>query len=65
MLILTRRIGECLVLTGDIEIEVLHINGNQCRLGIRAPRSVQIDRKEIWLKKLAEVAPVLSAPQAD
>jgi carbon storage regulator len=53
MLVLTRKIGE-IVWVGDVCVTVLEISGHKVRLGINAPRSVQIDRDEIRQRKLAQ-----------
>ena len=50
MLILTRRIGEKLVIDKDIKITVLGVRGNQVRLGVDAPREVSVNREEIQKK---------------
>ncbi|NIB39763.1 carbon storage regulator CsrA [Pseudomaricurvus alkylphenolicus] len=47
MLILTRRIGETLMIGDDIEVTVLGVKGNQVRLGIKAPKNVRVNREEI------------------
>ena len=47
MLILTRRSGEALNIGGDVEITVLEVSGDHVRLGIQAPRQVQVLRKEL------------------
>jgi carbon storage regulator len=47
MLILTRRIGETLMIGDDIEVTVLGVKGNQVRLGIKAPKDVRVNREEI------------------
>ena len=47
MLILTRRPGETIKIGDDIEVTVLHIKGNQVRIGLKAPRDVRIVREEI------------------
>lgn len=47
MLILTRRIGETLMIGDDIELTVLGVKGNQVRLGIKAPKDVRVNREEI------------------
>jgi carbon storage regulator len=47
MLVIRRRVGETLVIGNDVEVEVLESGGSQVKLGIRAPRSVGVVRKEI------------------
>jgi len=53
MLILTRKIGESIVLDGGIKIMVTGIDGNQIRIGVDAPKDVKVYREEI-LEKLKE-----------
>ena len=48
MLILTRRIGESVMIGDDIKITVLGVKGNQVRLGIEAPQDVSVYREEIY-----------------
>ncbi|MBF0188662.1 MAG: carbon storage regulator CsrA [Magnetococcales bacterium] len=50
MLILTRRVGESLNIGDDIKITLLGIKGNQVRIGIDAPRDVEVHREEIYDK---------------
>lgn len=50
MLILTRRIGERIVINDDIEVIMLGVNGCQVKVGIIAPKKVSVHRKEIWIK---------------
>ena len=50
MLALTRKPGESIVIGNDIEIKILEINGDQVKLGIEAPRSIPIHRKEIYIQ---------------
>jgi carbon storage regulator len=47
MLIIRRRVGESLVIQSDVEVEVLEITGSQVKLGIRAPKTVPVMRKEM------------------
>ena len=48
MLILTRRIGETLMVGDEVTITVLGVKGNQVRLGVNAPRDVAVHREEIY-----------------
>lgn len=48
MLILTRKVGETICIGEDVEITTLGIKGNQVRMGISAPKSVSVHRKEIY-----------------
>jgi len=58
MLVLSRRIGESLILNDDVKIAVLGIKGNQVRLGVNAPKEVTVHREEIYLKiKREELIP--------
>ena len=47
MLVIRRRVGETLLIGEDVEVEVLESVGSQVKLGIRAPRSIGVVRKEI------------------
>jgi carbon storage regulator len=49
MLVLTRKTKESIMLNDDIEITVVSIDGDQVKLGINAPKNVEIHRKEIYL----------------
>lgn len=50
MLILTRRIGETVMIGNDITVTILSVKGNQVRLGINAPKDVSVHREEIYMK---------------
>jgi len=52
MLILTRRIGESLVIGDEVGVKVLGVKGGQVRLGVEAPRDVAIHREEIMRRRL-------------
>jgi len=54
MLILTRRLGESLVIGNDVTVTVLGVKGNQVRIGIKAPKDVQVHREEIYNRILQE-----------
>ena len=48
MLILTRRVGETLMIGDDVAVTVLGVKGNQVRIGVKAPRDVTVHREEIY-----------------
>jgi carbon storage regulator len=55
MLILTRRVGESLMVGDDVTITVLGVKGNQVRVGVKAPKEVAVHREEI-LNRIEEAA---------
>jgi len=48
MLILTRRVGETVMIGSDVTVTVLGVKGNQVRIGVNAPRDVAVHREEIF-----------------
>ncbi|EPU4842603.1 carbon storage regulator CsrA [Pseudomonas aeruginosa] len=48
MLILTRRVGETLMVGDDVTVTVLGVKGNQARIGVNAPKEVAVHREEIY-----------------
>jgi carbon storage regulator len=57
MLVLTRKPGEKIVIGDNVVLEVLEIQGNRVRLGIKAPQGVTILRQELLVAKAAAPAP--------
>ena len=54
MLILSRKSKQSIVIGEDIKVTVLQINGGNVRLGIAAPKSIKVDRQEIYMRRKAE-----------
>lgn len=50
MLVLTRKIGESIQIGEDIEITISSIKGDQVKIGINAPKNIEINRKEIYIE---------------
>ena len=65
MLILTRRVGETVVIGEEISVTVLGVKGNQIRLGINAPRDVSVHRQEIFDRIQNEVHAAKEADSND
>ena len=64
MLILTRRVGESLLIGDDVTITVLGVKGNQVRIGVNAPRNVAVHREEV-LNRPAPDKPAQASPKSD
>lgn len=56
MLILTRRVGESLIIGDNIVINILGVKGNQIRIGVNAPKEISVHREEIYIRIQAEKA---------
>jgi carbon storage regulator len=56
MLILTRRVGESLMIGDEITVTVVDIKGNQIRLGIQAPKEIPVHREEVYVRLHEEKA---------
>jgi carbon storage regulator len=63
MLILTRRVGETLMIGDEVTVTVLGVKGNQVRIGINAPRDVSVHREEIYERIKREQAEGIERPQ--
>ena len=54
MLVLTRHCGGQIVIADDVVVTVVAIEGNKIRLGIEAPKSIRVDRKEVHDRRVSE-----------
>mgnify|MGYP003494069874 CR=1 FL=1 len=57
MLILTRRVGETLMVGDEVTVTVLGVKGNQVRIGVNAPKDVAVHREEIYQRIQQEETP--------
>ena len=48
MLILTRKVGESLLIGDDVSITILYVRGNQVKIGVKAPKEISVHREEIY-----------------
>lgn len=65
MLILTRRIGETLMVGDEVSLTVLGVKGNQVRIGVNAPKHIAVHREEIYQRIQRENAPGGDTPPSD
>ena len=56
MLILTRRVGETVMIGDKVTVTVLSVNGNQVRIGVSAPKDIEVHREEVYERVQAERA---------
>ena len=63
MLVLTRRSGESIVIGDDVEVTILGIDGQKVRVGVQAPSSVPVHRREIYLEIHMGEAPATPAAE--
>jgi carbon storage regulator len=64
MLILTRRVGESVMIGDEVTVTVLGVKGNQVRLGVNAPRHVAVHREEIY-QRIADEQPAAEPEASD
>jgi carbon storage regulator len=67
MLILTRRVGETVMIGEEVTVTVLGVKGNQVRIGVNAPKHVAVHREEIFerIKREGEAEPAVSTDPAE
>jgi carbon storage regulator len=65
VLILTRRVGENVIVGDDIVVSVIEVRGDAVRIGIQAPRSLSVHREEVWMElQRANAAAASSSDEA-
>ena len=64
MLILTRRVGETVMIGNEVTVTVLGVKGNQVRIGVNAPKDVAVHREEIYdrIKREEDGYPAVTTP---
>jgi carbon storage regulator len=67
MLILTRRVGETVMIGNDVTVTVLGVKGNQVRVGVNAPKEIAVHREEIYerIKRETQNGGAARGPDAD
>ena len=61
MLILTRRVGETLMIGDEVTVTILGVKGNQVRIGVNAPKEIEVHREEVYRRIKAENDATISA----
>ncbi|HOQ89031.1 MAG TPA: carbon storage regulator CsrA [Candidatus Hydrogenedentes bacterium] len=64
MLVLTRKENESIMIGNEIEIKILDLKDNQCKIGVIAPRSIPVHRMEVYLAIQAENAQAASSAES-
>lgn len=65
MLVLSRRPGESIVIGGEVVVTIVEVRGGQVRIGIDAPRSVEVHREEVYRQVVAENIAAVESAGAD
>jgi carbon storage regulator len=58
MLVLTRRVGEKIVISDDICVTIVEVSGDRVRVGVEAPKSVRVDRHEVHVRRQLDSRPL-------